>query len=145
MVHAALHQALVVVDEQPARGEVGEVLVILHRHLVQSEVEGSCQSVCCAASEVSLVEDGEAAIHGAEVDELLLSSAQLLTYHVLNKLIQTVSLGRASNFGRLTFYMAHVHFCTAAGPEKWRSKVATGSGHYQGSPGAINSDGPKAL
>ena len=55
LVHAALHKALVVVDEQPAWGEVGEVLVVLHRHLVEGEVEGCCQSVRCAAAEMSLI------------------------------------------------------------------------------------------
>ena len=74
LVHAALHKAFVVVDEQPAWGEVGEVLVVLHRHLVEGEVEGCCQSVRCAAAEMSLIEDGEATVHWPQVNDLLLSS-----------------------------------------------------------------------
>ena len=75
LVHAALHQALVVVDEQAARCEVRKVLVVLHRHLVQGEVEGGRQSVGCAAAQVSLVEDGEATVLRAKVNDLLCSWA----------------------------------------------------------------------
>ena len=75
LVHAALHQALVVVDEEAAWGEVRKVLVVLHRHLVQGEVEGRRQSVCCAAAQVSLVKDGEATVLRAKVDDLLCSWA----------------------------------------------------------------------
>ena len=78
LVHAALHKAFVVVDEQPAWGEVGEILVVLHRHLVEGEVEGCCQSVRCAAAEMPLIEDGEATVHWSQVNELFRSLDLLL-------------------------------------------------------------------
>ena len=75
LVHAALDESFVVVDEQTAGGEVCEILVVLHLHLVEGEVEGCCQSVCCAAAEMSLIEDGEATVHGSQVNDLFRSSA----------------------------------------------------------------------
>eukprot|EP00437_Effrenium_voratum_P017541 CAMPEP_0181445878 /NCGR_PEP_ID=MMETSP1110-20121109/25814_1 /TAXON_ID=174948 /ORGANISM="Symbiodinium sp., Strain CCMP421" /LENGTH=168 /DNA_ID=CAMNT_0023569935 /DNA_START=242 /DNA_END=746 /DNA_ORIENTATION=+ len=72
-VHAPLHHALIVVDEQSAWGEVSEILMVLHRHLVQSEVKGCCQSVCRAAAKVSLLEDGEATVQGSQVNDLFVS------------------------------------------------------------------------
>mmetsp|Transcript_32976 Transcript_32976/g.71105 ORF Transcript_32976/g.71105 Transcript_32976/m.71105 type:complete len:255 (-) Transcript_32976:6-770(-) len=77
-VYAALHVPLIVVDEQPAGGEVLEIRMVLHILLVQGEVIGSCQGICRTAAQVALVEDGEATVLRTQIHYLLGSLALLL-------------------------------------------------------------------
>ena len=53
LVNTALHSPLVVVDEEPAGSEILEASMLLHIHLVEREVERSCQGVGSAASQMS--------------------------------------------------------------------------------------------
>lgn len=77
-VHTALHIPFVVVDEETAGREICEVCIILHHLLVQGEVKGGGQGIGRAASQVSLIEDGEATILRTQIHELLASFRLLL-------------------------------------------------------------------
>ena len=76
--HAAFYIPLVVVDEQSAGREVFEVWMVLNRHLVKGEMEGCCQGICRTAAQMSLIEDGEAAILRSQVHNFLVSLTLLL-------------------------------------------------------------------